>query len=108
MRIPIFEPTDTSNLGMRSTETPAGFSTFTVEFRSSSLIGEMLGAGAVSGASGVSGRIVTDRGAWARAVAPITSAADSPTIVPWTILERIPITLMRSRKMGKEIGRAHV
>src|SRR5229473_1137193 len=78
MRNPIFEPADTSSLGRRSTETPAEFSTLTVEFRSSSLIGEMSGARVAAGASGTSGRIVTDRGAWARVAVPIKAAAENP------------------------------
>src|SRR6266478_3198260 len=90
MRNPIFEPTDTSSLGRRSIETPAEFSTLTVEFRSSSLIGEMSGARAAAGASGTAGRIVTDRGACARAV-PAKTAADSPAMAPWAIVERIPV-----------------
>src|SRR6266851_4114704 len=88
MRKPIFEPAITSNLGMRSTETPAGFSTLTVEFRSSSLVGEMLGAGVAcgaSGTSGTSGRIVTDRGVCAKTTVPTKIAADSPAKIPWAI-----------------------
>src|SRR6267143_5287717 len=91
MRNPIFEPTDTSSLGRRSTETPAEFSTLTVEFRSSSLVDEMPGARVAAGASGTSGRIVTDRGAWATATVPAKTAADSPATASWAILERIPV-----------------
>src|SRR5215475_10894679 len=91
MRNPIFEPAGTSSLGRRSTETPAEFSTFTVEFKSSSLSGEMSGTRVAAGASGTSGRIVTDRGACARVAVPAKTAADSPAMAPWAILEQIPV-----------------
>src|SRR5215831_20171442 len=93
MRNPIFEPADTSRLGRRSTETPADFSTFTVEFRSASRVGEMSGAVVALGVSGTSGRIVTDRGAWAKVAVPAKTAADSPATAPWAILERIPVII---------------
>src|SRR5262249_29137889 len=91
MRNPIFEPADTSSPGRRSTETPAEFSTLTVEFRSSSLLGEMSGTVVAVGTSGTSGRIVTDRGGSARVAVPAKTAADSPATLRRTILERIPV-----------------
>src|SRR6266852_1056907 len=91
MRNPIFDPADTSSLGRRPTETPAEFSTLTVEFRSSSLADEMSGARVAAGVSGTSGRIVTDRGAWARAAVTAKAAADSPATARWVILERMPV-----------------
>src|SRR5215467_3108725 len=103
MRNPIFEPTETSSLGRRSTETPAVFSTFTVEFKSSSLIGEMSGTRVAAGASGTSGRIVTDRGACARVAVPAKTAADSPAMAPWAISSSNLI--LRSRALHGASGR---
>src|SRR6266436_8950370 len=99
MRNPIFEPADTSSLGRRSTETPAEFSTLTVEFRSSSLVDEMPGARVAAGASGTSGRIVTDRGACATATVPYKTAADSPATARWTI-SSINLVLRSRPKVG--------
>src|SRR6266446_7645884 len=99
MRNPIFEPTDTSSLARRLTETPAEFSTLTVEFRSSSLRGEMSGTRVAAGASGMSGRIVTDRGAWARAAVPAKTAANSPAMARWAI-SSINLVLRSRPKVG--------
>src|SRR5215831_10825093 len=85
MRNPIFEPAGTSSLGRRSTETPAEFSTLMVEFRSSSL-GERSGTRVAAGGSGTSGRIVTDRGAWARVAVPVKAAAHNAAAAVRVIL----------------------